>query len=65
MRPLRRLDLKALDELAKILAGTFYAFLAVSLLAVFTASPGTALGLLVLGGCAHVARVGVEGMAGV
>jgi hypothetical protein len=57
----RRLDRKTLDETAEILAGLFYAFMVVALLAVLTAAPGTALGLLVLGCCAHVARVGVEG----
>lgn len=49
-----------LEELAEILAGLFYLLIFVALLAVATSSPGTALGLLVLGSCVHVVRVGVE-----
>ncbi|HEX8754344.1 MAG TPA: hypothetical protein VF731_13110 [Solirubrobacterales bacterium] len=60
---MHRFDRKSLEEVAEILAGLFYAFMAVTLLAVLTASPGTALGLLIVGCCAHVARVGVEGWA--
>jgi hypothetical protein len=51
-----------LEETAEILAGLFYLLMAVALLAVLTASPGTALGLLVLGAGAHVLRVGLEGI---
>lgn len=61
MRPLHH---TSLEELAEILAGLFYLTMAVALLAVFTASPGTAFALLVLGACAHVLRVGVEGVLG-
>nr|MBA3866365.1 hypothetical protein [Solirubrobacterales bacterium] len=50
-----------LERLAELLALLFYALLAVALLAVFTGAAGCGLLLLILGGAAHVARVGVEG----
>ena len=59
MRPANQ---TGLADLAEVLAGLFYLSMLVSLLAVLTASPGIAMGLLVLGACAHVARVGVEGL---
>jgi hypothetical protein len=62
-RAMRRIDRKGLEGLAEILAGLFYLLMFVTLLAVVTASPGTALGLLILGSCAHVLRVGVERLA--
>lgn len=60
---MRRSRGTSLEDLAEILAGLFYLTMLVTLLAVFTASPGTAFVLLILGACAHVARVGVEGLA--
>ena len=54
---------KGLDELAELLAGTFYLFMGVAVLALLTASPGVALTLLILGSCFHVGREGVEGLA--
>jgi hypothetical protein len=50
----------ALEEFTGLLPTLFYALLGVSLLALASGSPGSGLVLLVLGGCAHVVRVGTE-----
>lgn len=47
-------------QLLEALPHFFYALMALALLAVLCGSPGFGLFLLVLGGIAHVARVGVE-----
>jgi len=47
-------------QLVEALPHLFYALLAFALLGVAFDAPGLGLFFLVLGGCAHVARVGVE-----
>lgn len=58
-------DPRRLREIAEALTRLFYCLLAVALLAAVFGSPGSGFLLLLLGGCAHVARVGVEGLAGI
>src|SRR5712675_366567 len=61
--PLQRLpalDRHARAQLVEALPHLFYALMTFALLAVVFGSAGFALLFLILGGCAHVARVGVE-----
>lgn len=51
-----------LRGIAEALTRLFYCLLAVAFLAAVFGSPGRGFLLLVLGGLAHVARVGAEGM---
>ena len=54
------LDPKRLAKLAESLAITFYVLMFLAFLAAVLGSPGTGLLLLILGACAHVARVWIE-----
>jgi len=56
------LDREKCARLAEALPHVFYGSMAFAFLAVVFGSPGFGLLLLVLGGCAHVARVGVEAL---
>jgi hypothetical protein len=61
--PMRTSTPDKLDELAETLAALFYVLMTVSLLALATAPVGTAVLFLILGGIAHVLRVGCEELA--
>lgn len=54
------IDPQRLTKLAESLAIAFYALMGLALLATLLGSPGTGLLLLILGACAHVARVWFE-----
>lgn len=59
---IRGLDPSQLERFAEPLPRLFYALLGLAFLATVFGSPGTGLLLLMLGGCAHVARVGAEAL---
>jgi hypothetical protein len=54
------LDLQRLTKLAESLAIAFYLLMGLAFLTAVLGSPGTGLLLLILGSCAHVARVWLE-----
>jgi hypothetical protein len=54
------LDPQRLAKLAESLAIGFYALMGLAFLTAVLGSPGTGLLLLILGACAHVARVMLE-----
>jgi hypothetical protein len=54
-------DPERLPRLAEALAFLFYALMLLALICALTGSAGSGFLLLVLGSCAHVARVGSEG----
>ena len=56
-----RFDQERLPKLAEALAILFYALMLLALVCAFAGSAGSGFLLLLLGSCAHVARVGIEG----
>lgn len=56
-----RFDQERLPKLAEALAVLFYALMFLALVCAFAGSAGSGFLLLLLGACAHVARVGIEG----
>lgn len=58
------LDLKRLTRFAEPLAIAFYVLMFLAFLTAVLGSPGTGLLLLILGSCAHVARVWLEDLSG-
>jgi len=54
------LDLQRLTKLAESIAIAFYVLMGLAFLTTVLGSPGTGLLLLLLGACAHVARVWFE-----
>jgi hypothetical protein len=63
MRP-KRPSARTLAQLTDAVPHLFYALMALAFLAVVFGSPGFGLLLLIIGACAHVARVGIEAVAG-
>jgi hypothetical protein len=57
---MKGLDLHRLGRLAESLAALFYVLMGLAFLTAVLGSPGTGLLLLILGSCAHVARVWFE-----
>jgi hypothetical protein len=57
------LDPQRLTKLAESLAIAFYVLMGLAFLAAVFGSPGTGLLLLILGACAHVARVWLEDLS--
>lgn len=53
-----------MTKLADSLAIAFFVLMGLAFLATVFGSPGTGLLLLILGSCAHVARVWLEGLSG-
>jgi hypothetical protein len=58
------LDPQRLTKLAESLAIAFYALMGLAFLTAVLGSPGTGLLLLILGACAHVARVWLDDRGG-
>jgi hypothetical protein len=58
---MRRVDQESRVKLAERLAIGFYVLMFLALALALAGSAGSGFLLLALGGCAHVARVGVEG----
>jgi hypothetical protein len=56
-------DQGVIERLAEALPRVFYALAGLAFIATVFGSPGTGLLLLILAGCAHVARVGIESLA--
>jgi hypothetical protein len=56
-----RFDQERLPKLAEALAVLFYVLMLLALVCAFAGSAGSGFLLLLLGACAHVARVGIEG----
>lgn len=61
---MRNVDLDRLRRLAEGLALLFYALAFVALLGTLVGEPGIGLVFLLLGACAHVARLGIEDFVG-
>jgi hypothetical protein len=57
---MKDLDPRRLAKLAESLAIVFYVLMGLAFLTAVLGSPGTGLLLLILGSCAHVARVWFE-----
>lgn len=53
----------SLEKLGEVLAAVFYGLISLAILVVVLGAPGLAFFLLLLGGCTHVLRVGVEDLA--
>ena len=55
-------DRERLEKLGEALPILFYALVFIAFLCAIVGSPGSGLLVLILAGCAHVARVGIEGI---